>query len=153
MPTKKVYIDDVKYVPETHTTDSNGEADVIRDSYISAHFRHSEFTCNHCNSMEGHTVPQELLAMLEDVRSHFGGKPITITSGYRCSFHNKNVGSSERSWHRYHTDGEGAADFVISGVAPSEIHKYLLRKYPTRCGIGRYDSFTHLDNDLDKRRW
>lgn len=121
--------------------------------YLSPHFRASEFTCNHCNSMEGHEVPQELLAMLEDVRTHFGANPVTINSGYRCKTHNDNVGSSDGSWHRYHTVGEGAADIVVRDVSPSSVHSYLTNKYPYRCGIGRYDSFTHLDNDVDKRRW
>ena len=125
----------------------------LPEGYISPNFRHSEFCCNHCGSMEGHEVPQELLIMLEDVRAHFGGKPCNINSGYRCKMHNTNVGSSESSWHRYHTEGEGAADFWITGIAPNEVYAYLLDKYPDRCGIGRYDSFTHLDNDADKRRW
>ena len=124
----------------------------LPDGYLSPHFRESEFTCNHCNSLEGHEIPQELLAVLEDVRAHFNA-PVTINSGYRCKTHNTNVGSSEGSWHRYHTQGEGAADIVVPGVSASTVHAYLVAKYPNRCGIGRYFSFTHLDNDADKRRW
>lgn len=125
----------------------------LPDGYLSPHFRASEFTCNHCNSMDGHTVPPELLAMLEELRAHFGGKSVTVNSAYRCKTHNDNVGSSDGSWHRYHTDGEGAVDIVVSGIAPSDVHGHLCARYPDRCGIGRYNSFTHLDNDGDKRRW
>ena len=134
-------------------TEDTPAAPELPEGYVSPHFRESEFTCNHCNTMEGHEVPQELLAMLEDVREHFGGGPVTINSGYRCKTHNDNLGSSDGSWHRYHTAGEGAADIVISGVAPSTVYQYLVQRYPDRCGIGRYDSFTHLDNDADRRRW
>lgn len=149
MSNKIIVIDGV---PGTWTPDLAAEPG-LPAGYLSPHFKASEFTCNHCNSMEGHEVPTELLAMLEDVRANFNGAPVTINSAYRCRTHNTNVGSSEGSWHRYHTTGEGAVDIVVSGVAASEVHRYLTSKYPGRCGIGRYDSFTHLDNDHDKRRW
>lgn len=129
------------------------QCDSPSSGYISQNFRLSEFTCNHCNSMEGHKVPDELLEILEDVRAHFGNAVVTINSGYRCKIHNDNVGSSDGSWHRYHTLGEGAADIVVSGISPSEVHKYLTSKYPSKYGIGRYSSFTHIDNDANKRRW
>ena len=150
MKTLEIIIDGVSGV---WTADSEELVSGLPEGYLSPNFRESEFTCNHCNSMEGHTVPQELLMMLEDVRAHFGGKPVTITSGYRCKIHNDNCGSSEGSWHRYHTPEEGAADLQVKDVTPSQVYNYLVTTYPDRCGVGRYDSFTHLDNDTDKRRW
>jgi hypothetical protein len=58
--------------------------------------------------------------VLEPVRQHFG-KPVRITSGYRCPALNKAVGSSWRSQHR---KGE-AADFEIAGVSNYEVARWV----------------------------
>jgi hypothetical protein len=84
----EVKIDGVLYVPAEEPPSQ------LPEGYLSPHFRESEFTCNHCNSLEGHSTSQELLNVLEDVRAHFGAAPITINSGYRCETHNRNVGGA-----------------------------------------------------------
>lgn len=60
-------------------------------------------------------------AILEPVRLHFGGKPVRITSGYRCPRLNKAVGSSWRSQHR---KGE-AVDFEIPGVSNYDVARWI----------------------------
>ena len=138
----EVLIDGIRYVPETLEQD-------LPEGYLSLHFRAVEFACNHCGEEAPNGIPQELLDVLEDVRSHFGDKPVTVNSGYRCQTHNTNVGSTESSQHRVGT----AADIVVRDVAPNTVHNYLVNKYPNQYGTGRYDSFTHIDVRGTKARW
>lgn len=111
--------------------------------YISTHFRYSEFDCNHCGK-HGELISMELVNdVLEDVRTHFGGKAVVVNSGVRCDAHNRAVGGASNSRHRtIHAD---AADIVVVDVAPSVVWKYLSDNYPNKYGIGRYNSFTHID--------
>jgi len=77
--------------------------------YLSDNFGRDEFTCNHCGKLGPNGIACELLAVLEDVRAHFGA-PVVVNSGYRCKTHNTNVGSTEKSQHRVVT----AADSVVN---------------------------------------
>jgi len=138
----KVFINDVHYVPAE-------DASELPEGYLSPHFRESEFTCNHCNSLEGHEVADELLRVLELCRTHFSNAPITVNSGYRCSTHNTNVGSNESSQHRQAT----AADIVVKNVTPAKVYDYLITSYPGAYGIGSYGTFTHIDVRPNKSRW
>lgn len=74
-------------------------------------FKKSEFKCpcGKCNGY-GNGIASTLVKTLQDLRNKYG-KGITITSGYRCSTHNKKVGGTTNS---KHTQGL-AADFYMSG--------------------------------------
>ncbi len=114
---------------------------------MSKHFKEHEFGCKHCGEVKN--LSTELLVLLELVRLKFG-KPVTVTSGYRCKVHNDNVGSTDASQHRLGT----AADIVISGVAPHTIFNYLDDTFPNQYGLGLYKGFTHIDTKQGKkRRW
>jgi uncharacterized protein YcbK (DUF882 family) len=99
--------------PVTNTT-TTGDAfwDGIR------YFTPEEFQCKCGCKTNG--IDHELVEILEKVREHFG-KPVTVTSGVRCSTHNARVGGVSNSQHVYKT----AADFVVSGVAPRTVANYL----------------------------
>ena len=114
---------------------------------ISANFYRAEFACK-CGCGKD-TVDHELVRVLEDVRSHFGRKAVFINSGNRCLVYNNSICGSVGSWH---LKGR-AVDFVVKGVEPHFVQEYLLRRYPDRYGIGRYDKFTHLDTRGYKARW
>ena len=93
-----------------------------------------------------------LIGILEVVRAEAGGKPITITSGYRSPAHNKAVNGSLKS---EHMTGK-AADFKISGMRPKQVVALLERliaegKIPDG-GIGLYKSWVHYDFGKP-RRW
>lgn len=79
------------------------------------HFKKSEFNCKCGCGLNN--ISYSLVKILEDIRYHFGGKPVTITSGTRCSKHNKEVGGIRGS---KHLQGK-AADFYISGVSTSKL--------------------------------
>ena len=74
-------------------------------------FKKSEFKCpcGKCNGY-GEGIASTLVKTLQDLRNKYD-KGITITSGYRCSTHNKKVGGTTNS---KHTQGL-AADFYMSG--------------------------------------
>ena len=113
---------------------------------LSKHFTRNEFACNcGCGS---NTVDYALLVILEKVREHFG-KPVTVNSGHRCAKYNALVGGAKNS---QHVLGR-AADIVVLGVSPQEVVKYLLETYPDQYGIGRYETFTHVDTRDWRARW
>ena len=73
-------------------------------------FKKSEFKCpcGKCNGY-GDGIASSLLVTLQKLRDKYG--KLQITSGYRCTSHNKEVGGSTNS---KHTKGQ-AADFYIDG--------------------------------------
>ena len=58
--------------------------------------------------------------ILQPVREHFG-RPVVVSSGYRCAELSKAVGSSEKS---QHCRGE-AADFEVVGVSNLEVAQWI----------------------------
>lgn len=74
------------------------------------------------------------------------GRPIRITSGYRSIKYNSKIGGAPNS---YHIRGM-AADFIVDGMAPIEVQKYLEN---WNGGLGRYPTFTHVDIREEKARW
>jgi len=82
--------------------------------------------------------------MLEEARCQFGGR-LKVNSGHRSAEHNKKVGGAERSMHlRFATDLHplGRAGDLL--VALSEL--YFVCKSLGFSGIGRYNSFLHVDH-------
>ena len=73
-------------------------------------FKKAEFKCpcGKCNGY-GDGIASSLLVTLQNLRDKYGA--VKITSGYRCTSHNKEVGGSTNS---KHTKGQ-AADFYIDG--------------------------------------
>lgn len=113
---------------------------------ISTNFSLHEFTCKDgCGFDE---VSLETIDILENIREYFG-KRITINSGCRCAKHNKAVGGSKNSQHLKGT----AADIVVKGVEPKEVADYIDNTFPNGLGLGRYNTFTHIDTRGRKARW
>lgn len=124
---------------------------------LSANFFRREFSCCGSETNGGHpgkrcnndTVDAELILILEDVRQHFRGNHIIITSGCRCPIHNHHEGGADGS---YHLLGKGA-DFRINNVLDDNVADYLEQRYTDKYGIGRYDRRTHIDSRPYKARW
>lgn len=93
---------------------------------MTPHFKLAEFTKSQIASRLGiDNTPPELVKrrlkalaerILEPVRKHFG-RPVRISSGYRCLALNKAIGSKTSS---QHVRGE-AADFEIPGIPNIEV--------------------------------
>ena len=133
--------------PETVTLTPTGDK-------LSKHFTEKEFACK-CQArapwIEPHKQvlpPKELVDVLEDLRGWFG-KPVVVHSGYRCPTYNKHVGGASRSMHMKAI----AADITVVGHTPDEVSAYLLKKYAGKYGIGRYNTFTHIDVRGGPDRW
>lgn len=120
-----------------------------KNERISRHFMSEEFACKCgrpiCNVS---FVSEILLQLLERVRLHFNA-PIRINSGYRCIEHNQMIGGSKNSRHTHGT----AADIVVDGVNPLDVHAYLDNNHKNSLGLGKYASFTHVDVREEKARW
>lgn len=113
---------------------------------VSNNFSRSEFACQcGCGFM---TVDIELLKVLETVRSHFK-KPVKINSACRCEDHNKDIGGSYGSKHKQGI----AADIVVSRTSPDKVYDFLDLFMPNSYGVGKYNSFTHIDVRKTKARW
>lgn len=111
---------------------------------LSVNFSRREFHCTGCTPERPcwrggiATVDAVLLRHLETIRAHFGA-PITITSAFRCSTRNAQVGGANNSQHLYGM----AADIRVQGVDPVAVQDWLDPWWPG--GLGRYPSFTHID--------
>jgi hypothetical protein len=118
---------------------------------LSANFNSSEFDCHGSGCCSSTLVDDKLVTYLQQIREHFG-KPVNISSGYRCATHNKNIGGATNS---RHSKGQ-AADIYINGVTPAEIAKYA--ESIGILGIGLYETnsdgfFVHVDTRETKSFW
>ena len=114
---------------------------------LSPHFTLDELT--HTDHREIDNTPtqdeisnlQQLANFLEEVKTVLGGKPIMISSGFRCKALNDAVGSKDTSQHRIGL----AADFRVPGMTPDEVVRAVIAS-----GIGydqiirEFDRWTHI---------
>ena len=114
---------------------------------LSPHFSLDELT--HTDHREIDNTPtqdeisnlQQLANFLEEVKTVLGGKPIMISSGFRCKALNDAVGSKDTSQHRTGF----AADFRVPGMTPDEVVRAVIAS-----GIGydqiirEFDRWTHI---------
>jgi len=114
---------------------------------LSPHFSLDELT--HTDHREIDNTPtqdeisnlQQLANFLEEVKTVLGGKPIMISSGFRCKALNDAVGSKDTSQHRTGF----AADFRVPGMTPDEVVRAIIAS-----GIGydqiirEFDRWTHI---------
>lgn len=121
-----------------------------QDIKLTKNFSTYEFRCGIGSPCSCPTtlIDEKLVEYLQKIRDHFG-KPITITSGYRCPTYNArpDVGGSYGS---RHTKGQ-ACDFCIHGVEPLKIAQYA--ESIGIKGIGLYDTFVHIDTRSAKSFW
>lgn len=121
---------------------------------LTKNFSLSEFECKGGCKMPNDVFENiKLLAIhLQAFRDVFN-EPITINSSYRCVEHNSLVGASKTSQHLL---GK-AADITIKGYTPDEVaDKIELLHSENRNrtnGLGRYNTFTHVDIRNNYARW
>ena len=65
---------------------------------------------------------QKLAEFLEQVKTALDGKPIMVTSGFRCKAVNDSVGSSDKSQHRTGC----AADFKVPSMTPDQVVRTII---------------------------
>lgn len=114
-----------------------------KDVKLSKNFKVSEFSCS-CSKCSETLIDLDHIAKLQKLREDLNS-PIYINSAYRCPDHNAAVGGSKNSRHKV---GD-ATDIRVKDMDPSEV--------ADACehfdGLGRYDTFTHIDSRGYKARW
>lgn len=116
---------------------------------LSEHFTLDEFTASQTAARRGiDNTPcqaaidnlKRLCVLLEQVRMLFG-KPVSISSGYRCSQLNMMIGGQEKSQHVLGC----AADFNIQGVSLNDIISAIIANdLPFDQIIHEFDSWVHI---------
>jgi len=121
---------------------------------LTNNFNKSEFECN-CGCKMPNEVflqIQKLASQLQCIRD-FIRFPIKITSAYRCSSHNKEIGGVSNSQHIL---GK-ASDIQVSDSSPEAIYQVIdtLAEYGhvLQGGLGLYNTFTHYDIRKTRARW
>ena len=115
---------------------------------LTDNFNRSEFACKcGCGFDE---IALDTVYICQTLRHHFD-RPVTITSGCRCPEHNASVGGAEKSQHVAGT----AADVVVKDVHAHDVYEYLDTNAVDLGvgGLGKYDSFTHVDTRGRRARW
>ena len=119
----------------------------------SANFSSKELSCSCCGKNE---FNKETLVALQRLRDSIG-KPISLSSAYRCPTHNDSISSTGKEGP--HTTGK-AVDIVGSGKAAWELLSYAMIRSKVWKGIGisqkgkHKSRFIHLDTiDSDMRPW
>lgn len=109
-------------------------------------FKISEFRCKGSGTLPNGGIDNNLILKLEELRYALGGKALVINSGYRSPAHNKRVGGASKSQHLY---GK-AADIKVRGVTPATVYRAADKIFN---GVGRYNTFTHVDTRENKARF
>lgn len=114
---------------------------------LTENFSRCEFACrDNCGFND---VSSELVKALQKLRDAVG-QPIHVSSGCRCSAHNRAVGGAKQSQHLLGR----AADISTRWLTPAELKEYA-EKIPEfeQGGIGLYKGFLHVDVRGHKARW
>ena len=93
-------------------------------------------------------VQQTLVDFLNALRLRFG-RALIVNSGYRSSEHNAKVGGVPNS---YHTKGL-AADIRPEDPKDLDDLYELADRMNQTGGVGRYDTFVHVDRRGIRARW
>jgi hypothetical protein len=114
---------------------------------LSEHFSLEELTATSHRQFDNTPKANELAnlmrlaAMLEQVKTVLGGKPVMINSGFRSKQVNDSVGSKDTSQHRIGC----AADIRVPGMTPNEVVKAIMASdigYDQL--IREFDAWTHI---------
>jgi uncharacterized protein YcbK (DUF882 family) len=123
---------------------------------MTKNFTISEFECKGGDCKISADVKNNLIKLADQLQilRDKVKKPIKINSGYRCANYNDNVvKGSENSRHK---KGH-AADIVIDGMTPNEVHELVCEMVKLGQlgfgGIGKYNTFTHVDIRDYSARW
>ena len=114
---------------------------------LSEHFTLEELTATSHREFDNTPKASELAnlmrlaALLEQVKTVLGNKPVMINSGFRSKQVNDSVGSKDTSQHRLGC----AADIRIPGMSPNEVVKAIMDSdIPYDQLIREFDSWTHI---------
>lgn len=108
---------------------------------LSDNFTSEEFRCSCCKT---EMMKQSFISMLQEART-IAGVPFDISSGFRCEFHNAQVGGKKGG---AHPNGNAADIRCGDSITRGKILSAAREVGFTRIGISK--AFIHLDNDPTK---
>lgn len=121
---------------------------------MTKNFKKHEFECN-CGCEMPDDVYSNVIKLageLQKLRDTFD-VPFTPTNAYRCPEHNKAVGGVSKSMHLLGL----AADLQIPEIEPHEVAGVIETLMDNgeilMGGVGRYNTFTHMDIRGHRARW
>lgn len=123
---------------------------------MTKNFKINEFECNCGDCKISADVKNNLIKLADQLQilRDKVQKPIKINSAYRCENYNDNVVKGAK--HSQHKLGK-AADIVINGMTPNEVHELVCEMVELGQinfgGIGKYNTFTHVDIRDYSARW
>ena len=109
------------------------------DWALAPNFKADEFNCSHCGKNK---MKQEFINKLQALRNLYG-KPMTITSGYRCP---KHPIEAKKAKPGAHASG-CACDIAVVGAAANRLLKLAFQMGFTGIGVQQKGNgrFIHLD--------
>jgi len=120
---------------------------------LTKNFGLGEFQCK-CGCDMPRSVMENIFKLsdqLQILRDIYG--TINVNSAYRCEEHNESIGSKSTS---QHVLGK-AADITVEGMTPEEvatlIERLMAEEVLSSGGVGRYNTFTHIDIRGKNARW
>jgi uncharacterized protein YcbK (DUF882 family) len=123
---------------------------------MTKNFKINEFECKCGDCKISADVKNNLIKLVDQLQilRDKVQKPIRINSGYRCENYNDNIVKGSKN--SRHKKGQ-AADIVIDGMTPNEVHELVCEMVVLGQinfgGIGKYNTFTHLDIRDYSARW
>jgi uncharacterized protein YcbK (DUF882 family) len=127
---------------------------------MTKNFSVSEFECKgnlkNCQCKISADIKNNMIKLAEQLQilRDKVGKPIKINSGYRCPSYNDDIIKGAK--YSQHKLGK-AADIVVDGMSANEVHKLVCEMVELGQldfgGIGKYNTFTHVDIRDNKARW
>lgn len=119
---------------------------------LTKNFSLDEFQCK-CGCDMPRSVMENIFKLsdqLQILRDIYGA--INVNSAYRCESHNSSIGSKSTSQHVL-----GKAADIIAELTPSELADVIEEDIDNNVvkfgGLGRYNTFTHVDIRDSKARW
>lgn len=118
---------------------------------LTPNFHVAEFDCHDGTPVPAASVPAlkaHCELYLEPLRKAFGA--VHVNSGFRTLSYNAAIGGASMSIHVYnanwqHSPWAVAVDHTAAGASPSQVQAWH-ESHTHPDGMGRYSSFTHVDN-------
>jgi uncharacterized protein YcbK (DUF882 family) len=110
-------------------------------------FREHEFRCRHCGVA---AMKPEFLERLQTLRTAYG-KPMSISSGYRCPEHPIEKAKAQPGMHATGL----AADIAVSGAEAVAVLRLAMAQGFTGIGVQQKGTgrFIHLDTRTEPTIW
>lgn len=127
------------------------------DGQLTPHFTIREFDCNDGTRVPDYMEPhlRDLCKrVLEPLREEFG--PCTVTSGYRHSAYNRQIGGATMSYHVYEArQSQPAADVKFARGNPTQWARRARESLGDEGGVGTYvaSGFVHVDTRNHRSDW